>query len=75
MELKQVFLTRNYNGDLTGSVEFSNELGTIKLNMDPEASQEILRVCGDALVRISKKAADEMTAKVIEAITIKRITP
>ena len=57
-----------YSGTPSGSIEFNNELGEIKLKLDDEMVQEILQVCAEALVRVSKQAADEMTAEVLDGL-------
>lgn len=67
MQLEKLFIS-NWSGKLSGSVEFKNELGKIELTLDNEAAAALLRVCGDQLARISKKAADEMSVKVIDAL-------
>lgn len=71
MELKQLFVTRsgyNSKSPLGGSVEFGNEIGKITLNLDDEMARQILAICADAIVRVSQKAATEMSVKVIDAI-------
>ena len=71
MKLEKLNLSRDWNDTtkLRGSIEFSNELGKIELRLDAETSRQILAVCADALVRISQKAANEMSARVIDALT------
>ena len=71
MNLKSLHIFRlGTTGDLTGNVEFINELGTITLRMDEQFCKEILAVCGQCLVRQSQKAADEMSAKIIQDLGI-----
>lgn len=67
MQLEKLYI-HNWSGKLSGSVEFKNELGKIELTLDHEAAAAVLRVCGDQLARISQKAAEEMSVKVIDAL-------
>ena len=75
MELERLFISRYHDGTLRGSVSFKNDLGEISLNLDAAAGAAVMNVCADALLRVSKKAADEMTAKVIDVMTQSRLTP
>lgn len=69
MNFEKLFISKHYQGGLTGWIEFKNELGSIELQLPDELAQQLLALCADNLVAISKQAADEMTAKVIEAVT------
>ena len=72
MELESLAIY-TYSGAPKGTIKFKNELGVIELRLDDEACREMFQVCGKALVRISKKAADEMSAKVLDALNVATI--
>lgn len=67
MELESLNV-HSYSGELKGRIKFKNELGTIELVLDEQASREVVRTCADSLIRISQKAATEMNAKVVDAL-------
>lgn len=70
MLVKQIYIHRGYDKKLTGSIEFINARGEIKLNLSDEAARNIVAACADALVQSSKETADLMKADVFEAITM-----
>ena len=69
MNFKNLFI-HTTSGKLSGKIEFQNELGEIALKLDEQMTQDVLNVCAEALVRVSKQAADEMTATVLEGLGI-----
>ena len=75
MRLEKLYLSRGLWSDkgLSGSIEFSNELGKIELKLSDDAARRILRVVADELVAVSKAAADEMTASVLDAVPVQAI--
>ncbi len=53
-------------GMYKGHLEFTGKTGEIKINVEPEQCHEIFKICAGALVEQAKKAADIMTASIIE---------
>ena len=53
-------------GMYKGHLEFSDKTGEIKINVTPEQCHKIFEICADALVEQAKKAANIMTATIIE---------
>lgn len=73
MNFEKLWLSARSDGTIRGHVEFKNELGTVELNLDDKLSKEVMAVCADALVRVSKQAAEEMSAQVLEGLGIELI--
>ena len=69
MQFERLHVNKDYRGGLSGSIEFSNDLGKIALTLPDELAQKLLAICAETLVDISKQAAEEMSVKVIEAVT------
>jgi hypothetical protein len=69
MTFEKLWISKNYSGDLSGHIEFSNELGKIDLNLSPDFAQRLVAACADEIVSVSRSAAEEMTVKVLEAVT------
>ncbi len=68
MRLESLHLYRGWGQKgVTGKVKFNNQLGEIELKINEEQCQQILAICADSLVAISKAAADEMCAKIVES--------
>ncbi len=53
-------------GQLEGEVEFESETGVITLRLTPSHVEQIINVCADSLVVVSKEVARELTAEIIE---------
>ncbi len=53
-------------GKVTGKIEFESEYGEVSLILTPEHCEQILRICADSLVQVSKEVATELTREVIE---------
>ena len=56
-------------GKLTGRVEFSGPHGKVELPLDEKMSHDMVAICSEAIVRMSKGVAEEMTADVIQGLT------
>ena len=54
-------------GQLEGSIKFESDTGEITLRLTPDHIQQIINVCADSLVVVSKAVAEELTSNVIEA--------
>ena len=68
MRFESLYLTRCWGEKgVTGKVKFTNQLGEIELKINEDQCQQILAICADSLVAISKAAADEMCAKIVES--------
>lgn len=53
-------------GKYTGKARFKGQYGGIDIVLAPSVSQNILRLCADALVENSKAVAETLSAQVIE---------
>ncbi len=69
MQLKQLQITRSEwgadKGKLSGAVKFMGPHGQVKLPLDEQLSQDILKICADGVVRASQQIATELTADVM----------
>lgn len=67
MILKKLFISRGYGseGKLHGDIEFKTSDGDgneLKITLDEQLSQEIVKLCADAVVRAGKKASEALVA-------------
>ena len=68
MNLQSVHIYRSYGKpEYQGKITFGGPLGEITLMLDDEFSRELFKVCADQLVKVSRDAAEEMTATIIDA--------
>jgi recombinational DNA repair protein RecT len=68
MILKKLYINRGYGSDgaLRGEIEFKTDSGNeLKLTLDERLSQEIVKLCADAVARAGKAAAEALTADAI----------
>ncbi len=72
MKLERIDIRRITYGDDEGrykaTVRIKGENGFVSVVMSPDLSDEMLRHCGDAVKKYSKKAADELIASITESI-------
>jgi len=61
-------------GRMAGSIKFTNPAGEVSLILTDKHIQEILKICADSIVTISKEVATELTAQVIEQAHIKQLS-
>lgn len=70
MELQRLHISRIEYGEnkgcLMGVIEFSGPFGKVELPLDKQLSKDILCLCSDAVVRVSKMVATELTADIID---------
>ena len=70
IQLTRVMISRNEYGQakgrLTGAVEFKGPHGKVELPLDEEMSREVVRLCSEGILRVSRQVAEEMTADVLE---------
>lgn len=67
--LKSIYLSQGYGqqkGILTGSAEFCNEFGEVKVTIKPEHAAKIVAILAEALVATTRETAALMTSQVIE---------
>lgn len=68
--IKQVYLNlEEYGpnrGRLSGSITFCNQLGEVRVNLDPEKIERIVSVLADDLVSTAKETASLMVSQVLE---------
>ena len=65
MILKNLHIHRGYRSEdpLRGEIEFKTEDGNeLKLKLDEQLAQEIVKLCAEAVVRAGKAAADALIA-------------
>ncbi len=72
-KFKNLSIYRQYNGALEARAEFEGPLGSVKLVLDEQTADEMLRVCADAIVRASRNVAENLTASVIEHASVPAI--
>jgi len=53
-------------GQYCGQAVFSDNTGTVSLNLNEHHIEEMFKVCADSIIDVSKAAARMMTAAVIE---------
>lgn len=67
--LKQLLIQRADwgadRGKLSGKIEFANEFGETRLNLNEELSQRIVDLCADELVKSARVIADNMSREVL----------
>jgi len=72
MQLNRLTVIRqeygNEKGKLRGSIEFAGPHGKVEIPLDERLSQEVVRLCSDGIVRISRQVAEELTADVVEGV-------
>jgi hypothetical protein len=55
-------------GRLSGKVKFvDDEARSIELPLDEQLAHEIVSLCSDAMVRVTKAVANDLTAEIIQA--------
>lgn len=71
MQLKNISIHKGYGSDnsYNTTIEFTNAQGDIKLRLPQEASERVLAVIADLLVEQSKAVAQQLTSKIIEAVS------
>ena len=55
MKLENVYLSRNSEGFLTGSVAFVGEALEIRVKLDKEKTEEIMEIVSKELMKISQQ--------------------
>ena len=55
MKLDTVFLSRNSDGLLSGTVSFSNDALEIRVKLDKENTEEIMGIVSTELMKISQQ--------------------
>ncbi len=77
MQLKSLTLTRQqwgeFIGQVTGTVEFESPAAKIALVITPAMASKLLAVVGEALVQVSKEAAESLQCDVIESVDHARL--
>ena len=68
MKLHRLNISRGFskNSSMTGAVEFYDDLGKIQLSLSEDQCNAILEICADSLITTSKRAAEQMTANLLE---------
>ncbi len=70
MNLKELRIVREEygqdKGKLLGKIKVDSQDGEITIRLTPKHIEQILRVCADSLVEVSKEVASELTSSMIE---------
>ncbi len=71
MRLNKISIERRQSyeknpGQLEGEVEFGSETGVITLRLTPKHVEQIINICADSIVAVSKEVAQELTSEIIE---------
>ncbi len=56
------------SGKYTGDINFENQYGSVKIVLDPEISEKVLKLCGEALVTQASKTAGLLANNIIEQV-------
>lgn len=64
MRFEKLYIRRSYDGSITGNIEFQGDAGKIDLNLDEPACKKMFEVVASEMVKVSKQAADRLTAEV-----------
>jgi hypothetical protein len=71
MQLQKLHIERNTWGSreglLDGAITLKGESGEISLPLDDQMAQQIVAICAEAMVRVTKETAENMTAEIIAA--------
>ena len=76
MNLKKLYIHRGYGTDapLRGEIEFATSDGEeIKLKLDEQLSQDIVRLCAEAVARAGRAAAERLTAAAMKTTAIEYV--
>ena len=71
MEFRHLTVTRDSWGDhsIKGQIKFSDNLGTVEVNLTEEHCQQMLSIVADALVEQTEATARDLRGAVIDAAT------
>lgn len=68
--LKSIYLSTNDYGSskglMTGTAEFHNEFGEVRITIRPEHAAKIVEILAEALVATTRETASLMTSQVLE---------
>ena len=64
MRFEKLYIRRSYDGSISGSIELHGDAGKIELNLDEPACKKMFEVVASEMVKVSKQAADRLTAEV-----------
>jgi len=71
MNLNKLYISRTEwgaaKGKLQGNVEFIGPNGKVELPLDEELSKQIVSLCADGIVRMSRSIATELTADTLDS--------
>lgn len=57
-----------HKGRYVGTADFKGQYGSVQVVIHPEASDAILKICAEALVRNSRELADTLTAETLTQV-------
>lgn len=60
-------------GKYEGSVNFKNMYGAIEIKLSDKLSQEVLKLCADALVEQAKETGKMLTANILEQVGVPQL--
>ncbi|HXS04867.1 MAG TPA: hypothetical protein VN731_10350 [Rhodanobacter sp.] len=59
-------------GQYKGAAKFGDERGEVSLNLSSEHIDQIFSVCANGIIETAKRAASDMTCKIIEQAGVER---
>lgn len=72
MQFKRLEIERQiwgeFQGQCVGKAQFDGAFGSVSVTLSPELAARILVVCADALVNVSREAANLMTQEIIDLL-------
>lgn len=57
-----------FKGKCVGTAKFDSTFGSVSITLSPELAARVLTVCADALVNVSREAANLMTQEIIDQL-------
>ena len=79
MKLERIMIRAAQNFDhctgYVGEITFIGPLGKVQINADDTLSRRILSVCAEEIVAASQRVAHELTASIIDQVSVPAIEP
>lgn len=66
MQFEKLFISRRYNGEISGNIEFAGDAGKIELSLNDASCKKMFAVIAEEMVAVSKDAADKLTAEIFK---------
>lgn len=59
-----------FKGQCVGTAKFEGAFGSVSITLSPELAARVLVVCADALINVSREAANLMTQEIIDQLPV-----